>query len=337
MYKTYQIKWCIIVVGILTISTLLLRPDVPRDVPWWQYLNYSFRLFAILFSSWMIHGYFLTHHFTKLKSYGKYILSNVLSIVATFVVSYLIYLILPLNVLGGKEIGFSSFAEARMHLTGSFFLSLICYVVFYSTHTNSALQNSKLENEMLGQEHLRAQLISLQQQISPHFLFNSLSTLKTIATDQPTKNYVVQLASVYRYVLNFNQHYLTPLREEISFIRSYLYIMNERFEEALQVDLQISEDYMEMKVPPLSLQLLIENAIKHNMISPEQPLQITIITDATPALTVKNNFQPKKVAEEGTGIGLKNIMERYKLLSGKTVSIVQDKGEFSVTLPLLQK
>lgn len=188
---------------------------------------------------------------------------------------------------------------------------------------------------MLGQEHLRAQLISLQQQISPHFLFNSLSTLKTIATDQPTKNYVVQLASVYRYVLNFNQHYLTPLREEISFIRSYLYIMNERFEEALQVDLQISEDYMEMKVPPLSLQLLIENAIKHNMISPEQPLQITIITDATPALTVKNNFQPKKVAEEGTGIGLKNIMERYKLLSGKTVSIVQDKGEFSVTLPLL--
>jgi LytS/YehU family sensor histidine kinase len=218
-----------------------------------------------------------------------------------------------------------------------FFLSIICFSFIYSLHASSALQTTKLENEILEQAHLRAQLLTMQQQISPHFLFNSLSTLKTIAVDQPTKNYIVQLAAVYRYVLNSNEHYLTDLQEELKFIRSYLYIMGERYEDALQVKIDIPDTYLQYQIPPLSLQLLVENAIKHNTISPDVPLHISITTGYGPELLVENNFQPKKTPEESTGMGLKNISERYKLIARQPIQVLNVDGKFSVTLPLLAK
>lgn len=337
MFRSYQFKWFFILAGILTFSTVLLRQENPGYVTWWQYLQYAFSICSSLLAGWLIHGYFLLNNFPGLKSYVRYLMSIGLAIVAIFTLSYLMYKFLPTNPLNGKVVGFETFADFKAHFTGAFFVSLICYVVFYSTHTNTALQDSKLENEVLEQAHLRAQLISLQQQISPHFLFNSLSTLKTIAGDQPTKDYIVQLAGVYRYVLNFNEEYLAQLKDEISFIRSYLYIMNERFEDSLTVAINIQEDHLKLMIPSLSLQLLIENAIKHNTISPEQPLHISISTNELPALIVSNNFQPKHISTEGTGTGLKNIVERYKLLSGKSIAIDQDTERFSVTIPLLKK
>lgn len=337
MFKSYQIKWYFILSGILTVSTLLLRQENTSEAEWWEFFIYAFQIFASLLVCWLIHGYFLVNKFSWFKNYSKYSLSILLSILATFALSYVFFTFLPQNILNAKVVPYNTFSDLKVHFTGAFFLSLICYVVFYSTHANSALQDTKLENEILEQAHLRAQLLSLQQQISPHFLFNSLSTLKTIATDQPTKNYIVQLASVYRYVLNFNEHYLTPLKDEIAFIKSYLYIMNERFEDSLQVKITVQEKHLKLMIPPLSLQLLIENAIKHNMISLEQPLNISITTDDAPALIVENNFQPKKILEEGTGTGLKNIIERYKLLANEQIQILNDAGKFSVTLPLIEK
>ncbi|WP_316819273.1 sensor histidine kinase [Pedobacter nyackensis] len=337
MYKAYQIKWFFILSGILIVGTPLLRKEGLNDVHWWEFLAYAFDVFSKIFVCWMIHGYFFLHKFPSINNYTKHFLSNLLAIISILALTYGFSLFLPDNPLNGRSPEFSTISNFKIHFTGAFFLTLICFVVFYSVHTNYALQNSKLENQILEQAHLRAQLISLQQQISPHFLFNSLSTLKTIAKDQPTKNYIIQLAGVYRYVLNFNEHYLTPLKAEISFIRSYLYIMNERFEDALKVDIKVSEEHLELRIPPLSLQILIENAIKHNTISPERPLHISIITDDTPALTVRNNFQPKKMLEEGTGTGLKNIIERYKLLANKTINISNNAEEFLVTIPLIVK
>ncbi|TDO24260.1 sensor histidine kinase [Pedobacter duraquae] len=337
MFKSYQIKWFFILTGILTISTLLLRQETISEYPYWQFINYGFQLAGSIFICWLIIGYFFLHKVNSLTIYSKFVISVLLSIIASFVAGYLFFTFLPPNVLATRVVLYDNLSDLKLHFTGSFFLSLVCYVVFYSTHTNAALQETKLENEILGQAHLRAQLISLQQQISPHFLFNSLSTLKTIATDQPTKNYVVQLATVYRYVLNFNEEYLTPLIDEINFIRSYLYIMNERFEDGLKVDIQVQEEHLKLFVPALSLQLLIENATKHNAISLEQPLHISIRTDNTPALIVENNFQPKKIKPEGTGNGLKNITERYKLLVKRPIEIIKNEHIFSVTIPLLQK
>lgn len=337
MFKSYQLKWFFILSGILAISTQLLRKENPREIEYREYLNYVFQTYGMILISWLPYGYFFTHKFSWLKSYTKNFLSIAVSMLLCFGVSYVFFLLLPPNTLNDKVIGFNSLSDFKIHFMGSFFISLICYIVFYSTHTNAALQQTKLENEILEQAHLRAQLISLQQQISPHFLFNSLSTLKTIAPDWPTKNYILQLASVYRYVLNFNEHHLTPLSDEINFIKSYLYIMNERFEDGLKINISIKEEHLKLLIPSLSLQLLVENAIKHNTISAEKPLELTIITDDSPALTLVNNFQPKKIPAEGTGTGLKNIRERYKLLANQSIKILNENGKFAVTIPLLTK
>lgn len=337
MFKTYRIKQCFILIGVLTVSSLLVRQANVKEIESREFLDFFFRLSITTIACWLIHGYFLLHDLSLGGNLVKHFLSNVLAIIATMVLGYLFFKFLPITHLSEPPVSSSLISNYLINFTRAFFLSIICFAVFYSIHTNSALQSSKLENEILEQAHLRAQLISLQQQISPHFLFNSLSTLKTIARDQPTKNYVVQLASVYRYILNFNESYLTPLKDELAFIKSYLYIMNERFEEELMISINIPEDYLKFLIPPLSIQLLIENAIKHNLISPDQPLHITILTDDSPALIVTNNLQPKKVPEEGTGTGLKNIRERYKLLINRPVQIFNDGDYFSINLPLLKK
>jgi two-component system LytT family sensor kinase len=336
MFSSYQLKWYAILAGILTVSTLLVQQQNFGNAKIWDFFDYSFRISISLLLCWFINGYFILNEFKIFSLFTQHILGIVLGIAAVFVIAYLLYLALPQNNLNGVAIGFKSWIDIQKHVGAGFFVSIISYVVFYSVHTNSTLQNTKLEKQILEQSHLRAQILSLQQQISPHFLFNSLSTLKTIAVDQQTKNYVVQLASVYRYLLNFNERHLTPLEEEVRFIKSYIYIMNERFEESLVINMDIRKEDLSLLVPPLSLQLLIENAIKHNNFSPEQPLHINIVSSKF-SLTVENNYQPKKFAPEGTGMGLKNIVERYKLLANRTINVEHGQKTFSVTLPLLQK
>ncbi|WP_159440729.1 sensor histidine kinase [Mucilaginibacter sp. OK098] len=232
--------------------------------------------------------------------------------------------------------GFGTIHDVFINLTASSFISVLIYFIIYNIQINITLQKSKLENELLKQAQLRAQLLSLQQQVSPHFLFNSLSTLKTIAPDHETKTYVVQLANVYRYLLNFNEHHLASVKDEIAFMKSYLYILQERFEQALQISIDVPDGFLSFYIPPLSLQLLIENAIKHNIVSPEQPLFIRIYTDQTPALTIENSYQPKLSVEESTGKGLQNIKDRYQLLAGKQINVYKNDELFKVTLPLMQ-
>lgn len=339
MYKAYQIKWCLILAGAFAVSTLFLRKGSFEDVRSWEYLDYTLRIALFIIICWFIHAYFILHKTTYLNTSARLVLSNIAAIITLVLLGYLSNNFLPLNHFIEPLDPAHTFRNLMHSFFGSFILSVICYSAFYSIHTNSVLQTTKLENEILEQAHLRAQLLSLQQQISPHFLFNSLSTLNAIAPDQHTKNYIVQLAAVYRYVLNFNEHYLTPLKDELLFIKSYLYIMNQRFDVALQVEINISPEHLKLLIPPLSLQLLVENAIKHNMFTLQQPLHIVIKTDDSPALVVENDHRPKKILDErtGTGTGLKNISERYRLLGNTTISILEEAGKFYVSLPLLKK
>lgn len=336
MLKKYQMKSFLILITVLIMGATLLGEQSSSKFQLGGFLVYVFRVTTTLLTGWLINGYVLTRSSPQLVGFKRYALAIALSMAAIFVINFVLDSLVPDHYMAKREVGYESFAEIQQHIGASFFVSLICYIVFYSTHTNTVLQDTKYKNEVLEQNHLRAQLISLQQQISPHFLFNSLSTLKTIAQDQPTKNYVVQLSSVYRYVLNFNERYLTPLKEELSFIKSYIYILNERFEESLEVHIDIDEAQLELLIPSLSLQLLIENAIKHNTISPEQPLHISIFSPEPYSLRVENDFQPKNIPENGTGMGLKNISERYKLLANRGIDIQNDQRKFSVTIPLLK-
>ncbi|MFC4209829.1 sensor histidine kinase [Pedobacter petrophilus] len=336
MYKKYQIKWLLILSAIMILSTTFIgQPDLSK-AKWWYFLDHALKVFIPIAACWLIDGYMLNNTFGRLSGFYKSSLSILLGVCASFTLGIAIDQIAPQNHLYNSEIGYSTPKEMMIHLVGNTFLSLLCYFVFSIRFTNAALKIARKEKVHLEQAHLKAQLISLQQQISPHFLFNSLSTLKTMVSEPAAKNYIIHLAGVYRYVLSFNDHPLTKLDDELRFIGSYLHILNERFGNMLRVDISIQKQYGLLYLPSLSLQLLIENAIKHNVCSAEHPLCISITTTDSKALIVENNFQPKKCRVERPGMGLKNIIERYRLLVDKPISVANDNQKFTVTIPLIK-
>lgn len=222
------------------------------------------------------------------------------------------------------------FVHVRGLIVGSFL-----FFIAYMQHLASLAQHMKLEIEKIRQENLQALLWSLQQQVNPHFLFNSLNTLRSMATDKSVKMYVQQLSNVYRYLLSNSGEILTTLKEELAFTNAYLHILKERYEGALLLTIAIPDDVLMLKVPPVTLQLLIENAVKHNIVSVEDPLHISIICPNENSLVVSNNLQLKLSDMDGVRIGLQNISERYLLLSDKLITIEKTKESFTVTIPLL--
>jgi two-component system LytT family sensor kinase len=194
-------------------------------------------------------------------------------------------------------------------------------------------EQSMLELEQLKQANLQANLSGLKAQLSPHFLFNTFNTLSSLTGEQQVKSYVDQLANVYRYLLDHHRHDLVELKRELDFTKSYLYIMQTRLESALEVSMLIEAGCMSNGVPPLTVQLLVENAIRHNIASASKPLRISIRTQDG-SLVVTNNLQPRTSIQAASGIGLTNINERYRLLLGKEIQIAMDDEFFTVKLPM---
>lgn len=198
-------------------------------------------------------------------------------------------------------------------------------------------KNAAIEAEQLRTEKLAGQYQSLKNQLNPHFLFNSLNVLTNLVYENADKSasFIQQLSKIYRYVLDVQQEELVCLADEIGFAQNYLSLQKLRFEENLNYEIKVNHinDYY---LPPLSLQLLLENAIKHNVVSMEHPLKIDIFQNED-VLIVSNIFQPKESGEvESSGIGLDNIRRRYNLMSDKTPDINNTGEKFEVKLPLLK-
>ena len=206
------------------------------------------------------------------------------------------------------------------------------FIVFY-LHLLMESQRRILEIDKLKQTQLEANLSNLKEQMSPHFLFNTLNTLSAITEDKLVKVYVSELASVYRYMLVHNKLNLVPLANELSFITSYLYIIKIRMGDAVDINIDIDEKLMQTNIPPLTLQLLLENAIKHNVATISKPLRIQISND--PAhIIISNSFCPKIAQHYSTGVGLGNIMNRYQLLFSRNIIIEKNSTMFTVKLPI---
>lgn len=209
------------------------------------------------------------------------------------------------------------------------------FFVTYYLHVSGISQQSKLENERLKQENLQARLNSLKQQISPHFLFNTLNTLSSLTKEPKVKEYIAEISNVYRYLLHYKESDMVTVDAELKFIDSYLYILRERFEGGLHVTIDISDQTKKTLIPPLALQTLVENAVKHNVISGSKPLLLDI-TDNQSCIVVRNNLQIKQsMAHESSQSGLNNINERYKLLLNKEIIIERTAQFFTVKLPVL--
>ncbi len=193
---------------------------------------------------------------------------------------------------------------------------------------------SMLENEKLKHEKLISDYTALQNQLNPHFLFNNLSVLiSEIRYDQDrAEEFARKMADIYRYVLQCKDKTLVKIAEELEFIDSYVFLHNIRLGNAVKLDVQLDGGQQDETLPPLTLQLLVENSLKHNKASEKELLHIRIFMEAG-RLVVSNNLQKKKTTY-GTGTGLTNLNERYKLLYGKEIMIDKTEKEFRVVLPM---
>lgn len=215
-------------------------------------------------------------------------------------------------------------------------INIILQILFYAVRSVYQTQQVQVKNAQLLEMSAKAQMDLLRQQVNPHFLFNALNTLKTLVKgNNPTaQDFIVQLADVYRYLLQNNQKEKVSLREDLSIARSYASLIHARFEDNFKLEVSLSQEVYESYIPPNTFQLLIENAIKHNMIGVGKALLVEIY-DEDGHIIVRNNLQPKRTVEHNTGLGLENIRQRYKLLCGRDIRV--DKGEkhFEVALPIV--
>lgn len=192
-------------------------------------------------------------------------------------------------------------------------------------------------NELLKNQQIRTQYEVLQNQMSPHFLFNSLNTLTSIIPEDPEAavTFTEKLSEVYRYILKNKERELVPLGEELMFVESYLYLLRMRFPDNLTFQFNLEERYHSRTIPPLTLQMLVENAIKHNVVSKTKPLHIDIYVENGTSVVVKNNLQPKDALEKSTKTGLENIRRRYDILGGKKIAVITSANNFMVAVPLI--
>jgi two-component system, LytTR family, sensor kinase len=198
---------------------------------------------------------------------------------------------------------------------------------------------SLAELERFKKENIEFHFEMLKNQVNPHFLFNSLNTLSSlIYSNQDTAaRFVRQLARVYRYVLENRDKEVISLKEELNFLQSFIYLVHLRFSENLKVEINIPETMQEKLIAPMTLQMLIENAIKHNVVSQKKPLTIQIYADMFDHITVTNNLQKKEVREYSSNIGLKNISSRYGFITERKVIVEENPDYFKVRIPLLEK
>ncbi|HMG68150.1 MAG TPA: histidine kinase [Chitinophagaceae bacterium] len=218
-----------------------------------------------------------------------------------------------------------------------FFDALIILVKFiYDSYEEK--RQIEFENEFLKRENLHARHEALKQQVNPHFLFNSLNTLKSLVKRNADHavDFTSELSSIYRYMLLHQDKSEVALRDEIEFSKSYVYLLKIRFGDAINTRIEVNEELLDSLMPPNTLQLLIENAVKHNILSIKKPLFISILTKET-FLIVENNFQPKAVKEASSHLGLDNIRSRYLLLDGKEISIQRNEECFQVVLPIIKR
>jgi len=214
--------------------------------------------------------------------------------------------------------------------------AFVC-AIYNTIHLFNLLKKSIAEKEQLEKANVQSQLEILKNQIKPHFLFNSLNTLATLIPEDANQSvkYVESLAKVYRYILEIKDKKLISLNEELDCIAAYLFMLQIRFGDNLKVN--INEIGLENKhhIVPLSIQLLIENAMKHNIISNKKPLFINIEKGKNSNLVVSNNLQKKEQMMPSIGIGLDNINQRYQMISQKEIDVMVTDQQFSVSIPLI--
>jgi len=216
------------------------------------------------------------------------------------------------------------------------FITLAIVGVFHLIYFYNKYQQKKIKEQKVIAGTARAKFDALKNQLDPHFLFNSLNVLTSLIEENPgsAQKFTTSLSKVYRYVLEQKNKDLVTIDEELQFAKTYMSLLQMRYEDAIKFSMPETISNPELKIVPLSLQLLLENAVKHNVITSDNPLEIKIYEE-NGYLVIENNLNPKASMGRSTKVGLKNINQRYSLITKRVVEIIQTNHKFKVRLPLL--
>lgn len=215
-------------------------------------------------------------------------------------------------------------------------INLLFFMFLHLLQQNFENQQVRMELERTKNDNLGAQYELLKQQVNPHFLFNSLTTLKSMVEigDQQSADFIMELSNFYRFTLESRKHDLINVSEEIKIMQAYLFLQKARFEEGFTFTNNIDDKLLTTLIPPFTLQLLIENCIKHNVVSLSKPLHIRLYSDKD-HIIIENQIQPKLGDSTSTGVGLININLRYKHLLEKEIEVSSNENIFKIKLPLI--
>lgn len=318
---------------ILFVVDLLLTPFEPfHDITPYYYAVIAFNLVSE--GNILINRYFDKHSPWFFKVLPRIVKQLSWSLLWTAIVGIMGYILIPKNHYE-PELFRKTFS--LIFIFGALFVLIFNAILFIRSFIEN-WKSSFEENEKIKREKLKSDYIALQNQLNPHFLFNSLSVLiSEIRFDPPkAEEFARKMSDVYRYVLQCKDVMTISLRKELQFIEKYIYLHQIRLGGAVHLEISIPDEMKETMIPPLTLQLLIENALKHNVVNQKQPLTISISCNDQGQLVVTNNLQTKKTTFS-TGTGLTNLSERYRLLSGHEISFGPNENEYKVVLPLLDE
>ena len=228
--------------------------------------------------------------------------------------------------------------EKLSNYTFGLWITLTIVFIFHVIYFYNSYQQKKIKEQKVIAGTARAKFDALKNQLDPHFLFNSLNVLTSLIEENPdsAQKFTTSLSKVYRYVLEQKNKDLVTIEEELKFAKTYMSLLQMRYEDAIKFTIPETVSDPELKIVPLSLQLLLENAVKHNVITTDNPLKINIYED-NGYLIIENNVNPKASLEKSTQVGLKNINQRYSLISNRAVEIIKTNQTFEVKLPLLKQ
>ncbi len=290
-------------------------------------------------SLYMANTYVIEYYLTKYKGQfwkkEKFIKGVISAIGVTILTVFLIRLILRVFVHGMTFDVFFTNEKIEFYYS-PLIISAIATSIFYGVYYWKSKQDNKVKQSKIIAGAASAQFDALKNQLDPHFLFNSLNVLASLIEENPkqAQKFTTSLSKVYRYVLEQKSKELVPLDEELAFAKTYMNLLKMRFEESILIDIPENASNADYKVVPLSLQLLLENAVKHNKVTPLKKLSIRIYEEGN-KLVIENNIQTKQVVKKSSGVGLLNIRRRYNLLSNSTMDVLDDGEVFKVRIPLL--
>ncbi|MDI5897325.1 2TM domain-containing protein [Flavobacterium yafengii] len=339
IYKELQraIKLTLIIFAVIQLVNVIMGSEVYFGkrllVNFLFTMMYTFSLYAAnMFLFWKLDSYFEDKFSVKRLTLG---------FIGSFLVSLaVIFLMHVFEVVVYNKNSFEYFLanEKPSSYLGSIIITFFVTLSIYTISFYKAYNENKVKEQKIIAGTANAKFESLKNQIDPHFLFNSLNVLSSLIEENPdnAQRFTISLSKIYRYVLEQKDKELVSIEEELAFAKTYMNLLKMRFENSLFYELPTTAINPEAKVVPLSLQLLLENTVKHNVVSEQRPLHIRIYVEGD-YLAVQNDYQKKEVLQERQGVGLQNIVNRYGIITNRKVLIVQNEKTFTVKIPILTK